>query len=149
MMPLKESDHEQESGSYHIFRIPSVFPRISQHLLLTLFQVPLCISLERSPSWRARAMISQMTNSATLRELLKGELNTAIPCSAAYCRSTWFVPIQKQPITMRLRASFRTRSVNLVFERIPITWTSLLRYKNGNQWGKSDATHDALTGSSL
>jgi hypothetical protein len=66
-----------------------------------------------------------MTNSATLRELLKGELNTAIPLSAAYFKSTWFVPIQKQPMTIRFFASLRTRAVSCVFERMPMTWTSL------------------------
>lgn len=106
---------------------PSVFPRTSQHLLLTLFHIPLCISLDRSHSCRAREMISPITNSATLRELLKGELNTAMPCVAAYWRSTWFVPIQKQPMTMRLRASLSTRSVSLVLDRMPMTCTSLDR----------------------
>lgn len=107
--------------------LPSVLPRISQHLLLTLFQVPLCISLDRSPSCRARDMISAMTSSATLRELLNGELKTAIPLSAAYWRSTWFVPIQKHPTTIKFRASFNTRADSFVFDRIPITCTSLFR----------------------
>lgn len=43
-------------------------------------------SAERSPSWRARAMTSQMTSSATLRVLLKGALNTGTPCTFAACR---------------------------------------------------------------
>ena len=105
--------------------IPSVFPRISQHPLLTLFQVPLCSSLERSPSCLARAITSPMTNSATLRELLKGELKTAMPCFAAYCVSTWLVPMQKQPMTIKFLASRKTRAVSCVLERMPITWTSL------------------------
>ena len=127
-------------NSYHLYKpkrfrekkkkkqyedLPSVLPRISQHLLLTLFQVPLCISLDRSPSCRARAIISAMTSSATLRELLKGELKTAIPLSAAYWRSTWFVPMQKHPTTIKFRASFNTRAESFVFDRIPITCTSL------------------------
>lgn len=66
-----------------VVNIPNVFPRTSQHLALTLFQVPRCISSDRSPSCRARVMISAMTNSATLRELAKGELKTAIPRRAA------------------------------------------------------------------
>jgi hypothetical protein len=70
-------------------------------------------------------MISAMTSSATLRELLKGELKTAMPWSAAYWRSTWLVPMQKQPMTMRFLASLRTRAESLVLERIPMTWTSL------------------------
>ena len=43
-------------------------------------------------------MISLMTSSATDRELAKGELKTAIPALAAASRSTWLVPIQKQPM---------------------------------------------------
>lgn len=62
---------------------PSVLPRISQQALLTLFQIPSCNSLERSPSCLARAIISQITSSATLLEFANGELNTAIPCTAA------------------------------------------------------------------
>lgn len=68
--------------------LPSVFPRISQQPLLTLFQVPLCNSFERSPSCRAKAITSAIISSATLRELLNGELKTAMPCSAAYFMST-------------------------------------------------------------
>jgi hypothetical protein len=44
-------------------------------------------------------MISEMTNSATDRELEKGELKTEIPFLAAWVRSTWLVPIQKHPMT--------------------------------------------------
>jgi hypothetical protein len=44
-------------------------------------------------------MISEMTSSATEREFEKGELKTGIPALAAVWRSTWFVPIQKQPMT--------------------------------------------------
>ena len=73
----------KESLQIIVKPVPSVLPRTSQHLLLTLFHVPLCISLERSPNCRAKAIISAITNSATLRELLKGELKTAIPRSAA------------------------------------------------------------------
>lgn len=66
-------------------------------------------------------MTSAMTSSATLRELLNGELKTAIPFLAAYCVSTWFVPIQKQPMTIRFFASRKTRDVSCVFERMPMT----------------------------
>lgn len=113
--------YEDEVRGY----LPSVLPLTSQHFALTLFQDPRCISMERSPSWRARTMISAMTSSATLREFAKGELKTAIPSFAAYSRSTWFVPIQKQPTTSRFFASLRTFSVSFVLERIPMTWTSL------------------------
>ena len=44
-------------------------------------------------------MISEMTSSATDRELENGELKTEIPFLAAWVRSTWLVPIQKHPIT--------------------------------------------------
>jgi hypothetical protein len=81
--------------------------------------------MERSVSWRARQMISAMVSSATERELEKGELKTAMPRRAAVLRSTWLVPMQKQPITMRFLADSRTRAVSLVLERMPITWTSL------------------------
>lgn len=67
-----------------------------------------------------------MTSSATLRELANGELNTAIPWRAAYSRSTWFVPMQKQPITSRFLARLRTFWDSLVLDRMPITWTSLI-----------------------
>lgn len=70
-------------------------------------------------------MISAMTSSATERELEKGELKTVAPALVAYGRSTWEVPMQKQPTAMRFLACLRTLAVNLVFERIPMTWTSL------------------------
>lgn len=44
-------------------------------------------------------MTSEMTSSATERELENGELKTAIPARAAASRSTWLVPMQKQPMT--------------------------------------------------
>lgn len=116
---------EERKGERGNISLPRVFPRISQHLLLTLFHVPWCISFERSVNCLAKAMISEMTSSATERELLKGELKTAIPCCAAYCRSTWLVPIQKHPTTIRFFASLSTRAVSLVLDRIPITCTSL------------------------
>jgi hypothetical protein len=58
--------------------------------------------------------------------LLKGELNTQMPWLAAYLRSTWLVPMQKQPTTMRFLAAARTRELSLVLERMPRTWMSLL-----------------------
>jgi hypothetical protein len=45
-----------------------------------------------------------MTSSATERELEKGELKTGMPALAALRRSTWFVPMQKQPTTSSCRA---------------------------------------------
>lgn len=108
--------------------MPSVLPRTSQHPDDTLFQVPRCISAERSVSCRARQTISAIVSSATERELEKGELKTAIPREAAVVRSTWLVPMQKQPTTMRFLAAFRTCAVSLVFERMPMTCTSLVPF---------------------
>src|SRR5437763_10280496 len=107
--------------------MPKVLALISQHLALTLFHVPACISMLRSPSWRASVIISPIMSSATEREFEKGELKTQIPCEDAYLRSTWFVPMQKQPTAMRFFASARTRAVSLVLERMPRTLTSLVR----------------------
>lgn len=70
-------------------------------------------------------MISAIVSSATEREFENGELKTAIPSWAAVFKSTWFVPMQKQPITVRFFAELRTRAVSLVLERMPMTWTSL------------------------
>jgi len=66
-------------------------------------------------------MISPITSSATLLEFANGELKTAMPCLAAYSRSTWLVPIQKHPTTIRFLASRSTLSLSLVFDRIPMT----------------------------
>ncbi len=68
--------------------IPRTFPRISQQPLDCLFQIPWRISKPRSKYCRASAMISDMTSSATERELEKGELKTGIPAFAAVTRST-------------------------------------------------------------
>lgn len=51
----------------------------SQLPVETLFQTPEWISRDRSPSWRARQMISPMISSATDRVLANGALNTGIP----------------------------------------------------------------------
>ena len=46
-------------------------------------------------------MISAITSSTTLRVLENGALKTATPRSAAAARSTWLVPMQKQPTASR------------------------------------------------
>ncbi len=46
-------------------------------------------------------MISPITSSTTLRVLEYGALNTPTPRAAAAARSTWLVPMQKQPIATR------------------------------------------------
>jgi len=56
-------------------------------------------------------MISEMTSSATDRELEKGELKTEIPFLAAWVRSTWLVPIQKHPMTTNWKSASADRKV--------------------------------------
>ena len=68
-------------------------------------------------------MISPITSSTTLRVLEYGALNTAIPRSAAATRSTWLVPMQKQPIASRSGAPSSTASVMWVLDRIPSSCT--------------------------
>ena len=81
--------------------MPSVRPRISWLPLADLSQTPSCIRSVFSGSRRASAMISPITSSTTLRVLEYGALKTAMPRSAAASRSTWLVPMQKQPIATR------------------------------------------------
>ena len=123
MMPIIERGYIQ-LGLEKV--LPKVFPRTSQHLLLTLFQSPSLISCVLSTYCRLNAMISLMTSSATLRELLNGLLNTAIPRFAAYSKSTWLVPMQKHPMQTKFEACLSTFAVNLVLERMPMHWTSLI-----------------------
>ncbi|CSI55063.1 Uncharacterised protein [Vibrio cholerae] len=54
---------------------------------------------------RSNSKISPSTSSATLRVLENGALNTGIPRLAAALRSTWLVPIQKQPIATSFSAA--------------------------------------------
>ena len=63
-----------------------------------------------------------MTSSATLRVLLNGALNTATPRLVAAARSTWLVPMQKQPTATSLRAASKMSSVSWVRERMPTKW---------------------------
>ena len=64
-------------------------------------------------------MISLITSSTTLRVLEYGALNTATPRSVAAARSTWLVPMQKQPIANRSGAWSSTAAVTLVLDRMP------------------------------
>lgn len=59
-------------------------------------------------------MTSEMTSSATERELENGELKTAIPARAAASRSTWLVPMQKQPMTRSYADSEKGQHVHKV-----------------------------------
>ena len=79
-------------------------------------------------------MISPITSSTTLRVLEYGALKTATPRSAAAARSTWLVPMQKQPIATRSWAASSTRRVTWVLERTPSSWTP------GPSWGASAVT---------
>ena len=103
--------------------MPSVRPRTSWLPAADLSQTPACIFAVFSGSRRASAMISPITSSTTLRVLEYGALKTATPRSAAAARSTWLVPMQKQPIASRSSAASRTRGVIVVLERMPSRWT--------------------------
>ena len=81
--------------------------------------MPSCIRWVFSGSRRASAMISPITSSTTLRVLEYGALKTATPRSAAAARSTWLVPMQKQPTASRSVAASSTRGVILVLDRMP------------------------------
>ena len=82
-----------------------------------------------SASRRASTMISPITSSTTLRVLEYGALKTATPRSAAAARSTWLVPMQKQPIASRSGAASSTRGVIVVLDRIPSRSTPAQRVR--------------------
>ena len=69
---------------------------------------------------RSSNKVSPNTNSATERVFEKGALNTGIPKDCAALISTWFVPIQKQPIATNFLAWLSTFSLRFVRERMPI-----------------------------
>ncbi len=75
-------------------------------------------------------MISANTSSATERVLENGALNTGTPSSRAAFRSTWLVPIQKQPKATNFLAAANTSAVICVRERIPIKCASLTASNN-------------------
>ncbi len=99
--------------------MPRVRPRTSWLPFADLSQTPSCIFSVFSVSRRASAMISPITSSTTLRVFEYGALKTAMPRSAAATRSTWLVPMQKQPIACRSVAASSTRGVMWVLERMP------------------------------
>jgi hypothetical protein len=72
-------------------------------------------------------IVSAMTSSATLRVLEYGALNTGTPRRRAAARSTWLVPMQKQPTAIRRRARCSTVSVRCVRERMPTMCASAMR----------------------
>ncbi|MOA27619.1 hypothetical protein D3C78_1485060 [compost metagenome] len=65
-------------------------------------------------------MASPSTSSATERVLENGALNTGMPRCMAESRSTWLVPMQKQPTTRRSGLDSKAAS-RCVRERIPAT----------------------------
>src|SRR3990167_7600381 len=81
--------------------MPSVLPRISNELLADFSQPPRCATAFFSGMPRISRMASASTSSATERVLENGALNTAMPRSRAAARSTWLVPMQKQPTAAR------------------------------------------------
>ena len=99
--------------------MPSVRPRISWLPAADLSQMPSCMRTVFSTRRRASTMISPMTSSTTLRVLEYGALKTATVRRAAAARSTWLVPMQKQPTASRSVPASSTRSVMVVLERIP------------------------------
>ena len=103
--------------------MPRVRPRNSWLPRADLSHTPSCIRAFFSGSRRTSAMISPRTSSTTLRVLENGALNTATPRSAAAVRSTWLVPMQKQPTASRSLPASSTSGVIVVFDRIPSTDT--------------------------
>ena len=78
--------------------------------------------LIHSPRWaaalaqgmpRISSTISASTSSATLRVFENGALKTGMPRSCAASKSTWLVPMQKQPMAVRWRAASSTPRVEL------------------------------------
>ena len=77
-------------------------PRTSWEPVAVLDHLPTCIWDEARKSFRCSAIVSPMVFSATERVLLNGALKTVTPLAAAPGRSTWFVPMQKQPTAQSL-----------------------------------------------
>ncbi len=74
-----------------------LLPRASKLPTACLFHTPRCALALASGTPRSISSSSPITNSATERVLENGALNTGIPRFAAAFRSTWLVPMQKQP----------------------------------------------------
>ena len=64
-------------------------------------------------------MVSASTSSATLRVFENGALKTGMPRCCAASRSTWLVPMQKQPDAGQPRRALEDSAVNCVAERMP------------------------------
>jgi hypothetical protein len=62
-----------------------------------------------------------------------------MPRCRAAARSTWSVPIQKQPIAVSLPAFSSIEGVNRVRERIPRKWQSPI-LSASSSWGSAEGT---------
>jgi hypothetical protein len=67
------------------------------------------------------------------RVLEYGALNTGMPASAAASRSTWLVPMQKQPTAIRRLARASTSAVSWVRERMPTMCASAMRSSSSSR----------------
>jgi len=81
-------------------------------------------------------MASPSTSSATDRVLENGALNTAMPRCRAATRSTWLVPMQKQPMAISLGAWASTSAVSWVRERMPTKCTSAIFWRSSSSDGE-------------
>ena len=99
--------------------MPSVLPRTSKEFSALLVQPWRCRIAFFAGMPRISMMTSASTSSATLRVLENGALNTGTPWASAACRSTWLVPMQKQPTAASRGAAFSTSAVSWVRERMP------------------------------
>ena len=97
--------------------MPSVLPRTSQLCAADLIHSPRWAAARFREDAAHSMMISPITSSATLRVLEKGALKTGIAWRSAASRSTWSVPMQKQPTaisrsagTERLRRDLGARA---------------------------------------
>ena len=84
--------------------IPSTLPRASTEPTADLNHSPRCALALFSGIPRSNNSVSPITNSATERVFEKGALKTGMPRFCAAFKSTWLVPIQKQPIATNLLA---------------------------------------------
>src|SRR5471032_1766543 len=124
--------------------IPSFLPRISKELAALLIQPPRWQEAFFSGMPRSNRIASANTSSATERVLEYGALNTAMPRSRAALRSTWLVPMQKQPTATSFLAWSKISSVSCVRERIPMKWASAIFSFNWAS-GKEPVRYSILT----
>jgi hypothetical protein len=72
---------------------------------------------------RSSITTSPITSSATERVLEKGALKTGMPRIRVVSRSTWLVPMQKQPTAISRSAAASASPLSWVRERMPSMWT--------------------------